>query len=154
MTDAPISGVTNRRNGLSRPPITMISVCTISAMANATIVRTTMRFALGRTAGLPSVPLIVALGRCANVIDLAGMVEVVLDHRRDQPARLTRRAQVGHARLRQLIVVQSRHALAEDRVAFSQPVDRLGFRGHIHNARAKIVPAHRALAEGLVGVYA
>ena len=51
------------------------------------------------------------------MVDLARVVEVMLDHHRDDPARLLRHAPVRHARAKQLGVIQDCDTLPEPLLA-------------------------------------
>src|SRR5438874_1888098 len=78
---------------------------------------------------------VVALAEGADVVDLAGVVEVVLDHRVDQPAGSGVHAPWRGARAHELgIVGEGVDAGAEAAVAFAHPFDDLVRRGRAIDA--------------------
>src|SRR5215472_8441002 len=97
---------------------------------------------------------IVVLVQGANVVDLARVVEVMLDHHRDDPARLLEFTPGRHARTKQLGVREDRDALPEPLLAFLQP------RSCLFNACQRVrtiaqgtFPAELRIAKGVVLVH-
>src|SRR3972149_1749488 len=74
------------------------------------------------------VPAVVSLTQGADVVDLARVVQVVLDHDGDYPARLFHLVLVGPARPQELLIVEGRDVLAQPAVSLAQPGDDIGDR--------------------------
>src|SRR4051812_40408381 len=94
MTAAPMIGETKKRRKLSPPPSRMMTPWTTSAMANASSAKPTMRLGETRDTGRGASSVIVggpgvgALEEGADEVDLAGVVDIVLDQVGDEPAGL------------------------------------------------------------------
>src|SRR6266480_1151881 len=62
-------------------------------------------------------PAIMLLAQGAQVVDLARVVEIVLDHHRDDPASLLQLAPVGQARAKQFGIIQGGDPLPQSLLA-------------------------------------
>lgn len=97
---------------------------------------------------------IVLLMQGAQVVDLARVVEVMLDHHCDDPARLLQFTPVRLPRAEQFGVIQDGNTLSEPLLAFLQPHNSL--RNGRERATALdegIIPAELRVAKGMVVVH-
>ena len=89
-----------------------------------------------------------------EVVDLAGVVEVMLDHHRDDPARLLQFTPVRHPQAKQLGVIQRSDTLPEPRMSLSQPPKSLRTgRERFKAIDEGIVPGELCVAEGVIVVH-
>ena len=89
-----------------------------------------------------------------EVVDLACMIQIMFDHHRDDPAGLLQLAPVGHARAKQLGIIQGDDTLPESLLPFSQPPKSLrNGREHHPTIDQGIVPRKLPVAEGVVLVH-
>src|SRR5262252_3277228 len=79
----------------------------------------------GRDSPLNVLPVIGAVAQGPDVVDLARMVEIMLDHCHDDPAGLLRLAPVRHPRAKQLGIIQRGDTLLEPCMSLSQPTKSL-----------------------------
>jgi hypothetical protein len=92
---------------------------------------------------------IVVLVQGAEVVDLSGVVEVMLDHHRDDPARLLQFTPVRHPRAKKLGVIQDSDTFSEPRMSLSQPPKSLrNGRERVTALDEGIVPGELCIAEG------
>ncbi len=97
---------------------------------------------------------IVLLVQGAEVIDLAGVVEVMLDHHRDDPTRLLQFTPVRHPRANKLGVIQNSDTCSEPLLSLSQPQSRLrNGRERVTALDEGIVPGELRVAEGVILVH-
>ena len=99
------------------------------------------------------------------MVDLARVVQVVLDHDGDYPARLFHLVLVGPARPQELLIVEGRDVLAQPAVSLAQPGDDIGDRWlvvedglalqvlhPVPQVAGRVVPGHRGVTERVVVV--
>jgi hypothetical protein len=97
---------------------------------------------------------VVVLVQSADVVDLARVVEIMLDHHGDDPARLLQLAPVGHARAKQLGIIQGSDTCSESLLPLPQPRSSLlNGREGVAARDLGIVPGELRVAEGMILVH-
>src|SRR5215472_2821593 len=90
----------------------------------------------------------------AQMVDLAGMVEIMLDHRHNNPARLLGLTPVRHAWARQLGVVQGGDGSTQALVPRTQPGNRgRNIRQRSSSLNERIAPRKCRAREGVVMIH-
>ncbi len=88
------------------------------------------------------------------MVDLASVVEVMLDHYRDDPAGLLQLTPVRHPQAKQLGVIQRNDTLPEPRMPLSQPPKSLRTgRERVTALDEGVIPGELCIAEGVVVVH-
>ena len=99
-------------------------------------------------------PPIVLLAQRADVVDLAGVVEIMLDQHGDDPACLLQFAPVGPSWSEQLSIIEEGDTLAETLLARAQPSKRRRHRRErVAALNQGIVPRERRVTKSVVVVH-
>jgi hypothetical protein len=99
-------------------------------------------------------PAIMLRAQGVEVVDLARMIQVMFDHHRDDPTCFLQLTPVGHARAKQLGIIQGGDTLPESLLAYSQPCKSLrNGREHPTTIDQGIIPGELRIVEGMVLVH-